>query len=132
MPFDPNRRTAILALNFGEPEHPTMEEVLPFLERIFHANASLEPQATEEARRARSRHLAEQRAPGLIEEYEEIGGSPLNAQARAEAAALEAELRARGYDVPVYVAYQYTDPLIGDVVRRARENGIDQLVGLTV
>jgi protoporphyrin/coproporphyrin ferrochelatase len=132
MPLDPTRKTAILALNFGEPETPTMEHVLPFLERIFFQNAALEPQETDEARRARSRQLAERRAPGLIEEYEAIGGSPLNAQARAESAALEAELGFRGHAVKVYTAYQYTEPLIADVVRQARADGVEQLVGLTV
>jgi protoporphyrin/coproporphyrin ferrochelatase len=132
MPLDPHRTTAILALNFGEPEIPTLEHVLPFLERIFYQNASLEPQETDEARRARSRQLAERRAPGLMEEYEEIGGSPLNAQARAESAALEAELRNRGYDVKVYTAFQYTEPLIAEAVRQARSDGVDHLVGLTV
>lgn len=132
MPFDPTRKTAVLCLNFGEPETPTMEAVLPFLERIFFTNASLEDQPTEEARRARSRQLAERRAPGLIAEYEEIGGSPLNAQARAEAAALKEELHARGYPVEVYTAFQYTDPLIEDVVRQARAEGVEHLIGLTV
>lgn len=133
MPFDPSGpKTAILCLNFGEPETPTLEHVLPFLERIFYTNASLESQPTDEARRARSRELAENRAPGLMAEYEEIGGSPLNGQARAEAAALKAELHARGYPVEVYVAFQYTDPLIRDVVRQARADGVEHLVGLTV
>jgi hypothetical protein len=38
-------KTAILLLNFGEPEHATMEEVVPFLERIFNLNVSLEEPA---------------------------------------------------------------------------------------
>jgi len=129
---DSHRTTAILALNFGEPETPTLEHVLPFLERIFYQNAALEPQETDEARRARSRQLAERRAPGLMDEYVEIGGSPLNAQARAESAALEAELRSRGYDVKVYTAFQYTEPLIAEAVRQARADGVDHMVGLTV
>ena len=81
-------------LNFGEPEQPTLEEVVPFLERIFSLNAPLEGDAARRSRRGRAAgELAEPRAPGLIEEYEAIGGSPLNAQARAQAEALEAELR---------------------------------------
>jgi ferrochelatase len=132
MSFDPTRKTAILCLNFGEPETPTLEHVLPFLERIFYTNASLESQSTDEARRARSQELARNRGPGLVAEYEEIGGSPLNAQARAEAAALKAELHARGYPIEVYTAFQYTDPLIADVVRQARADGVEHLIGLTV
>lgn len=125
-------KTAVLTLNFGEPVEATPEHVIPFLERIFYTNRSLENQQTEEERRARSRELAERRAPGLIHEYQEIGGSPLNAQAEAHARALAAELERRGLGSTVYSAYQYTAPLIADVVRQAREDGVTHLVGLPV
>jgi protoporphyrin/coproporphyrin ferrochelatase len=125
-------KLGVLLLNFGEPEHPTMEEVVPFLERIFHTNASLEGHSTPEERRARSRQLAEQRAPGLIAEYQEIGGSPLNEQARAQADALREELVRRGFDATTYVAYQFADPLVEAVVAEARDDGMQALVGLPV
>lgn len=125
-----SRKTAILVLNFGEPEEPTAEQVVPFLERIFHANASLEDHATEAERRARSRELAERRAPGLIAEYREIGGSPLNQQARAEARELEAELARRGHAVSVHPGFQYTEPLIAQVVEELRAQGVQRLIGL--
>jgi len=35
-------KTAVLFITFGEPEKPTMEEVVPFLERIFMMNMPLE------------------------------------------------------------------------------------------
>ncbi|NJD09119.1 MAG: ferrochelatase, partial [Gemmatimonadetes bacterium] len=35
-------KTAVLLLNFGEPEHAPLAEVVPFLERIFNLNATLE------------------------------------------------------------------------------------------
>lgn len=70
-------RTGILVLNFGEPEDPVLKQVVPFLERIFLRNASLEedpPAATAPkaptapappTARAheRSRELARRRAP---------------------------------------------------------------------
>lgn len=125
-------RTGVVTLSFGEPERATEEEVVPFLERIFYRNASLEEHATEEERRRRSRELARRRAPGLLEEYREIGGSPLNGQAREQADALERELRSRGLDATVYVAMQFTEPFIPDVVDRARADGMERLVGLPV
>jgi protoporphyrin/coproporphyrin ferrochelatase len=125
-------KLGVLLLNFGEPEHATMEEVVPFLERIFLQNAGLMGQATPEQVRARSRKLAEERAPGLIEEYEEIGGSPLHRQAEAQAAAVEAELRARGHDAVVRLGMQFTEPSIADAVRGMREAGVQRLVGLPV
>ncbi len=124
--------TGVILLNFGEPEEPTLEAVVPFLERIFTTNMPLEGNLSPEAARARVRELAQQRAPGLIEEYEEIGGSPLNEQARAQADALAAELARRGHEVRSYVAYQFAEPLIADVVRKAREDGVDRLIGLPV
>ena len=123
-------RTGIVMLNFGEPEHPVLEEVVPFLERIFLMNAGL--QTVQEEARKRARDLAERRAPGLIEEYEAIGGSPLHAQARRQAEMLEAELRSRGHDVVVLVGMQFTEPAIARAVAEAREAGADALVGLPI
>jgi ferrochelatase len=80
--------TGILVLNFGEPDEATLDRAVPYLERIFLQNAGLEGHA-DEAARARARELARDRAPGLVAEYEAIGGSPLNAQADAQARALE-------------------------------------------
>jgi ferrochelatase len=124
--------TGVVLLNFGEPSEPTREAVVPYLERIFLNNASLEEADTEAEARERARELAERRAPGLIEEYEEIGGSPLNPQAEAQAEALAAELDSRGFDVETYVGMQFTEPFIGDAVDAAREDGVDELVGLPV
>lgn len=124
-------KIGVVLLNFGEPEHPTPEEVVPFLERIFLMNADLEGHGAEAARR-RARQLAEARAPGLIEEYEEIGGSPLAAQAREQAEALEAELRRRGHDATVLLGMQFTQPSIGDAVEQAREVGVERLVAVPV
>jgi ferrochelatase len=123
-------RIGVLMLNFGEPAHPDEQEVLPYLERIFLANASLE--ADEHEVRRRSRELAERRTPGLIAEYRAIGGSPLGAQADAQAEALGAELRRRGHDAVALVGMQFTSPSIPDAVQQAIAAGVDRLVGLPV
>lgn len=126
-------KTGILVLNFGEPALPVPEEVIPFLERIFFTNASLEGHRTPEERRQRSRELAENRAPGLIAEYERIGGSPMSEQSHAQARALGEELARRGYGaVGIYPAFQFTNPLIGDMVSRARADGVTRLIGLPI
>ena len=124
--------TGIALLNFGEPSEPDREAVVDYLERIFFNNASLEEAETETEARERSRQLAERRAPGLIEEYEEIGGSPLNEHAAAQAEALEESLRAAGHDVSTYVGMQFTEPFVGDAAARAREDGVDRLIGLPI
>jgi len=124
-------RTAVLLLNFGEPEHATMDTVVPFLERIFTMNSSLEGAAGQQARE-RARQLAAARAPGLIEEYETIGGSPLHAQAQEQVELLEAELQRRGHDAVVILGMQFTPPFIADAVKRARAAGADRIVALPV
>jgi protoporphyrin/coproporphyrin ferrochelatase len=125
-------KTGIILLNFGEPETATLEEVVPFLEKIFMINASLENLDEYERAKARSHHLAVERAPGLIEEYELIGGSPLHAQARTQAENLARELTQRGHTVKTYVGMQFTKPSISDAVASARADGVERLIGLPV
>lgn len=125
----PSEKIGVLVINFGEPDEPVLEKVEPFLERIFLQNGGLEPN---ESVRARARQLAADRAPGLIEEYRAIGGSPLNEQAEAQARALEGALRESGRDAHAYTAYQFTDPSIPERVREARADGVDTLVALPV
>ncbi|MGH7443789.1 MAG: ferrochelatase, partial [Longimicrobiales bacterium] len=125
-------RIAVMLLNFGEPEHATEAEVLPFLERIFLMNGELEGRLGVDAAHERARELAAARAPGLIAEYQEIGGSPLNSQAHAQALALQAELQQRGHDALCYVGMQFTEPSIDEAVGRAHADGCDVVVGLPV
>lgn len=124
-------RIGLLVINFGEPSEPTLEAVQPYLERIFLQNTSLESHEGDAAR-ARVRQLAAARAPGLVEEYEAIGGSPLNEQAVAQADAIHALLRDRGWDVRTYAAFQFTEPFVGEAVARAKEDGVETLVALPV
>ena len=121
----------VVLLNFGEPPEPDPSTVRDYLERIFLANADLDADADLDDVLDRSRRLAERRAPGLLEEYEAIGGSPLNDQSFGHAAALEEALAARGHDAVVYVGMQFTEPTIDDAVRHARNDGVGRLVGVT-
>ena len=122
-------KIGVLMLNFGEPEQATLEEVVPFLERIFARNASLE--SSEDAV-SRARKLAEDRAPGLIEEFKGIGGSPLNLQARKQARMVELALKRRGFDVRCYSGTQFTEPFIRTAVAAAEADGVERLVALPV
>lgn len=125
-------RTGVFLLNFGEPEEPTLASVVPFLERIFSSNASLEGDRTPEAVQARSHELAVARAPGLIEEYEAIGASPLAEQARGQVDLLQALLDEMDFDARVYLGMQFTDPSIPEIVKQARDDGVERLVVLPV
>jgi ferrochelatase len=125
-------KTGIILLNFGEPATADPEVVIDYLSRIFFANANLENVNSNEERWARSKELAQRRAPGLIEEYEEIGGSPLNEQAEKQAQGLLGELRRRGYECQVYSAMQYIAPFIGEIALQAKNDGIEKIVAIPV
>jgi protoporphyrin/coproporphyrin ferrochelatase len=127
-------KIGVLLLNFGEPEEITEEAVVPFLEKIFALNAPLMGKAAPTAVevRERSRALALDRAPGLMAEYREIGGSPLHRQAREQADALRALLANRGMEALVLVGMQFTEPSIADAIVTARAEGVDVLVSIPV
>jgi ferrochelatase len=125
-------KIGVILLNFGEPEDPTLENVVAFLERIFYANCNLEGAADERTKRERSRELAERRAPGLIDEYSKIGSSPMNDQAAAQARRLSIELQQRQPRATVYSGFQFTPPLVHDAVAMARDDQIERLVALPV
>ena len=124
--------TGLVLIHFGEPSTPEPTAVTEYLTRIFLQNADLEDADSPDEARARANELAKRRAPGLIEEYEAIGGSPLNAQAQEQAATLDSELHDRGYDVDVELAFQFTDPTIEDVLSTLKEADIDRVVALPV
>ena len=125
-------KTGVMVLNFGEPEEATKETVEPFLERIFTANSGLTGPSSPEEAIARSKKMAKARTPGLIEEYKEIGGSPLNVQARQQAQSLQRELRRQGFDATCYSGMQFLEPFVHEAVAQAKEDGMEQLVGLPV
>ena len=124
-------RVGIILLNFGEPAVADEDRVTHYLEHIFRANNPIENHRhTEVDKRAQT--LAARRAPGLVREYNAIGGSPLNQQSRRQAAALEDELQARGFDdVTTYVGMQYTEPFIEDAAAQAIDDEVDTLIGLS-
>ncbi len=124
--------TGLVLIHFGEPPTPDRSDVERYLTRIFLQNADLEEYDSREDARERAETLARRRTPGLVEEYEEIGGSPLNAQAAAQADALAGVLADRGYAPRIALAFQFFEPTIQDVLAEMRTAGVDRLVVLPV
>lgn len=122
--------TEVLLLGFGEPETPDLRTTVDFLQRIFTNNARLDGDQTEEEVLARTQTLAQRRAPGLLADYERIGGSPLLKQCRERAALLETELAGRGHSCRVRIGMQFTEPYIADVFRSSQADGVRRLVAL--
>lgn len=97
---------AILVMSFGGPEG--MDDVLPFLENV-----------------TRGRNIPRERLVEVGHHYELFGGvSPINEQNRALITALEAELSARGINLPIYFGNRNWHPMIEDTVRQMRDDGI--------
>lgn len=121
-------RPVILVVGFGEPPEPDPDAVNTYLQRIFLENMPIEGDMSESAAHARARDLAKRRMPGLIEEYEAIGGSPMQAHLQAHADRLDDELEARGLAADVTVATQYFEPAIPEVIEEAAADAVDHLV----
>jgi ferrochelatase len=101
---------AVLVMSFGGPEGP--DEVMPFLERV-----------------TQGRNIPRERLLEVAHHYDQFGGvSPINAQNRALIAALEAELKANGPDLPVYFGNRNSPPLIVDTIRAMRDAGVQRAV----
>jgi ferrochelatase len=98
---------ALLLVSFGGPEAP--EDVLPFMQNVT-AGRGIPQARLEEV----SRHY-----------LDVFGGvSPINAQARALKAALEAELAAHGPALPVYWGNRNWHPFLTEAIGRMRDDGV--------
>jgi len=128
----PTPSDGVLLIFFGEPETAELSAATDFLSRIFLANARLESPVDAAAAGRRSRELAAKRAPGLVRDYERIGGSPLHRQAHAQRARLAAELAGRGRPIPVELGMQFTEPRIDRAIGTLASMAVRRIVALPV
>ncbi|MEV5071452.1 ferrochelatase [Microbacterium sp. LMI12-1-1.1] len=102
----------ILLAGFGGPEG--QDDVIPFLRNV-----------------TRGRGIPDERLEEVAHHYRHFGGvSPINAQNRALKAALEAELAARGIELPVYWGNRNWAPYLDEAVTDAAAAGDTRLLGL--
>ncbi len=102
---------AVLIVSFGGPEGPN--DVVPFLENVL-----------------RGKNVPRQRMLEVAEHYYHFGGvSPLNAQNRALAAALDAELAAHGPALQVYWGNRNWQPLLADTLAEMARDGVRRALG---
>lgn len=95
----------VVLLGFGGPESP--EEIRPFLDRVLEG-----------------RPVPPARYEEVVSHYEHIGGkSPFNELTQRQANALQDELRERGLNLPVRVAYKNAAPYIPDVAADIQAQG---------
>src|SRR5215218_9193809 len=97
---------ALLVVSFGGPEG--MDDVMPFLENVL-----------------RGRNVPRERMIEVAHHYEMFGGvSPINGQNRALIAALRAEFKQNGLDLPIYWGNRNWYPLLTDTLRQMAADGI--------
>ncbi|WP_269937302.1 ferrochelatase [Arthrobacter sp. HY1533] len=110
---EPASYDAILLASFGGPEG--QDDVIPFLRNV-----------------TRGRGIPDERLEEVSHHYRANGGiSPINAQNRALKAALEAELAARGIELPVLWGNRNWDPYMPETLQGAYDAGHRRLLMLT-
>ncbi|MFU8947217.1 ferrochelatase [Mycetocola zhadangensis] len=109
---EPVAYDAILLAGFGGPEG--QDDVIPFLRNV-----------------TRGRGIPEERLEEVAHHYRHFGGvSPINDQNRQLKAALEAELAARGIDLPVLWGNRNWDPYLRDALVEANDRGFTKLIAI--
>jgi ferrochelatase len=99
---------ALLVVSFGGPEG--MDDVMPFLENV-----------------TKGREVPRERLEAVAEHYALFDGvSPINAQNRALAEALRAELLAHGVDMPIYIGNRNWHPFLADTIRDMAADGVER------
>jgi len=97
---------AILFVSFGGPEGP--DDVMPFLRNVL-----------------RGKNVPEARMKEVAHHYDLFEGvSPINGQNRALIAALEAELKERAIDLPIYWGNRNWHPMLADTLKQMQQDGI--------
>jgi protoporphyrin/coproporphyrin ferrochelatase len=99
---------AFLLVSFGGPEGP--DDVMPFLRNV-----------------TAGRNVPDSRLADVAEHYLRFGGvSPINAQCRELAGAIEKDFAAAGVDLPVYWGNRNWRPYLADAMRAMADDGIEQ------
>lgn len=109
---EPTAYDAVLLASFGGPEG--QDDVIPFLRNV-----------------TRGRGIPEERLEEVATHYRAFGGvSPINDQNRELKAAIEAELKRRNIDLPVFWGNRNWAPYLRDAVREAHESGHRKLIAI--
>jgi ferrochelatase len=121
------RKTAIVLFNLGGPDR--LEAVRPFLFNLFNDPAIMS--APGPLRWLLAQTISRRRAPIARNIYQELGGgSPLLANTRAQAEALQAALNAGAGDreFKVFIAMRYWHPMSDEAARAVMAHDPDQVV----
>jgi ferrochelatase len=118
-------KLAVVLFNLGGPD--SLDAVEPFLRNLFSDPAVIDLPGF--LRRPLARIVARRRAPVAREIYARIGGrSPILEETQRQADALEAVLRARGFEARSFVAMRCAEPFSSSVARAVKAWAADRIV----
>ena len=118
----------MLLLNLGGPD--SLDAVEPFLVNLFTDPFLIRLPLRGAPRRWFARLVAKRRAPHVRELYREIGGrSPIEPITASQCKKLEEQL---GPGYRCYVAFSAWTPYIREAVERAKEDGVERIVGVSL
>lgn len=120
------RKLGVVLFQLGGPD--SLAAVEPFLYNLFSDPDIIDFPFARLARPTLARMMARHRAGKVRAHYQEIGGrSPIIELTRAQAVALERELR-QAVDARVWVAMRYWHPLTKDVVQEVEAADLDEVL----
>jgi ferrochelatase len=103
---------ALLLVSFGGPEG--VDDVMPFLETV-----------------TAGRGVPRERLEEVAEHYYHFGGvSPINGQNRALLAALRADFKANGLEMPIYWGNRNWTPTLTEALTRMRDDGVRNAIAI--
>ncbi len=118
-------KLAVILFNLGGPDGP--EAVEPFLRNLFRDPAIISLPAI--ARLPLARFIARRRAPIARNIYEYMGGgSPIVAETRAQADALEKLLYTDGVEAKAFIAMRYWHPFSDGAAQAVKRFNPDKIV----
>src|SRR5213592_436407 len=123
----PIRRVGVVLFQLGGPD--TLEAIEPFLYNLFCDPDIIDFPFARIGRKPLAKLISATRARKVQHHYAVIGGaSPIRRHTERQAAALEAELRARGFHAKCVVAMRYWHPFTGEAVELLAAFEPDEIV----
>lgn len=121
-----SEKIGVVLLNLGGPD--SLEAVEPFLYNLFSDPDIIDFPGSFLFRKGLARLISTRRAPGVIEQYREIGGkSPLKEYTLRQAELLEKELSSV-FPVKVYAAMRYWRPSTEETLDEIESDNISKVI----
>ncbi len=119
-------KNAVVLFNLGGPD--SLDAVQPFLFNLF---SDPDIFKIPFGQKLFANLISKNRAPKVKEEYKLVGGkSPINDWTELQRKNLEESLKSSGYDMDVYVAMRYWNPLTEEIVKKVESMNYDKIVML--